>query len=191
MSNAEYLEKYGIDTSGNPGDSFNRALSDFTHDVASGGAIRHLCDRGYTVSQIMKLLDYPTPRERVESTFSRHLKEKGILMDELPEEAEILLESTAVDKNHAGTSTAIDRLVDARNESPLYLECRFGMLKSRDRSTYDRILVSLDSDDADYIEGIRWTVRPMFHRLNERMRSIAKRLMMSDLYEVKIYGRKR
>ena len=80
MSNAEYLEKYGIDTSTSPGDSFNRALSDFTHDVASGGAIRHLCDKGYTVSQIMKMLDYPTPRERVEKTFTRHLSESGTLL---------------------------------------------------------------------------------------------------------------
>ena len=29
-----------------------KALSDFTFDVASGGAIRHLADRGYTVQEI-------------------------------------------------------------------------------------------------------------------------------------------
>ena len=59
MSNAEYLEKYGIDTSGNPGDSFNRALSDFTHDVASGGAIRHLVNHGYDAERIKREFNYP------------------------------------------------------------------------------------------------------------------------------------
>ena len=28
---------------------FQKALSDFTYDAASGGAIRHLTDTGYTV----------------------------------------------------------------------------------------------------------------------------------------------
>jgi len=34
---------------------FKKSLSDFTFDMASGGAIRHLADRGYTVEQIGNL----------------------------------------------------------------------------------------------------------------------------------------
>ena len=33
---------------------FEAALSDFVFDVAAGGAIRHLVDRGYSVEQMMK-----------------------------------------------------------------------------------------------------------------------------------------
>ena len=33
---------------------FEAALSDFAFDVAAGGAIRHLVDRGYSVGQIVK-----------------------------------------------------------------------------------------------------------------------------------------
>lgn len=56
---------------------FEKALSDFTIDVASGGAIRHLADRGYTVAQIMKKLDFPTPYDRVQQTVWKYLLEKG------------------------------------------------------------------------------------------------------------------
>ena len=47
---------------------FDEALSDFVHDAASGGAIRHLVDLGYSLTQIMQALSYPTPRERVQKT---------------------------------------------------------------------------------------------------------------------------
>ena len=45
---------------------FQKALADFTQEAASGGAIRHLADMGYTVKQIMERLDFPTPYERVQ-----------------------------------------------------------------------------------------------------------------------------
>lgn len=59
---------------------FQKALSDFTFDVASGGAIRHLADRGYTVSQIMKMLDFPTPFDRVQQIVWKHFLDKGIVL---------------------------------------------------------------------------------------------------------------
>ena len=179
MSNAEYLEKYGIDTSTSPGDSFNRALSDFTHDVASGGAIRHLCDKGYTVSQIMKMLDYPTPRERVEKTFTRHLSESGTLLSELPDG----YESIALDK----TSYLLDKGGE-QTENTLIL-CEFGRVKLKSVADYEKLLLLLDADEAEYIKGIRWTGKPMYHKLTPRMRGIAKRLAESGSYEVKLYGK--
>lgn len=63
---------------------FRKALSDFTHEVASGGAIRHLTDLGYTVRQIMEQLDFPTPYERVQKEVWERLKETGIILSEEP-----------------------------------------------------------------------------------------------------------
>jgi len=65
---------------------FNEALSDFMYDMASGGAIRQMATRGYSVDQIMKSLDFPTPRDRVEQTVYRHLRTSGILLEQLPVE---------------------------------------------------------------------------------------------------------
>lgn len=55
---------------------FNEALSNFTQDVAYGGAIRHLVDRGYTVDKIINEFHYPISRESIEKIVNRY-KEKG------------------------------------------------------------------------------------------------------------------
>lgn len=60
---------------------FQDALSDFVHDAASGRAIRHLVDIGFTTARIMNELDYPTPFEKVQRTVTRYLKETGILLE--------------------------------------------------------------------------------------------------------------
>ena len=44
---------------------FNRALADFTFDVACGAAIRHLHELGYTPEQIVERLDYPVSVDKV------------------------------------------------------------------------------------------------------------------------------
>lgn len=58
---------------------FKRALSDFTFEAASNGAIRHLTDRGYTVGRITKMLDFPTPFERVQQVVWKHLLDTGAI----------------------------------------------------------------------------------------------------------------
>ena len=59
-------------------DYFRNALSDFTYEAASGGAIRHLADLGYTARQICGKLTYPTPYERVRRTLWQHLNDSGV-----------------------------------------------------------------------------------------------------------------
>lgn len=63
---------------------FRNALSDFTYEAASGGAIRHLADLGYTVKQISGQLSFPTPYARVQKTVWQRLLETGVLLTEEP-----------------------------------------------------------------------------------------------------------
>ena len=63
---------------------FQKALSDFTYNAASGGAIRHLTDVGYTVKQIMEELAFPTPYERVQKGVWERLIETGIILTKEP-----------------------------------------------------------------------------------------------------------
>lgn len=65
-------------------DYFQEALSNFTHEVASGGAIRHLADLGYTVKQISEKLDFPTPYERIQRAVWERLLEVGVILTEEP-----------------------------------------------------------------------------------------------------------
>ncbi len=63
---------------------FQSALADFAFDMASGGAIRHLADQGHTAAEIVKMLDFPTPYDRVVRTIRKHFLDTGILLLEEP-----------------------------------------------------------------------------------------------------------
>lgn len=63
---------------------FQNALSDFTHEAASGGAIRHLTDLGYTTKQIMERLDFPTPLARVQKEAWQRLIDTNVILLEEP-----------------------------------------------------------------------------------------------------------
>ena len=65
-------------------DFFRNALSDFTYEAASGAAIRHLTDLGYTVKQISERLTYPTPFERVRKTVWQQLLDTKVVLTEEP-----------------------------------------------------------------------------------------------------------
>lgn len=65
-------------------DYFKNALANFTHEAASGGAIRHLTDLGCTVDQITKQLTFPTPRERVRRQVWERLLDTGVILLEEP-----------------------------------------------------------------------------------------------------------
>lgn len=66
------------------GSCFQNALADFTHEAASGGAIRHLADLGYTVEEIREELAFPTSCGKVQSTVWRHLSDTGVILSEEP-----------------------------------------------------------------------------------------------------------
>lgn len=63
---------------------FQSALSNFTHEAASGGAIRHLTDLGYTSKQIVERLDFPTPFSRVQKEVWQRLLDTGVILLEEP-----------------------------------------------------------------------------------------------------------
>ena len=154
MNSENYYEKYGIEppADANRNDSFASALSDFTHDMASGGAIRHLADHGYTVSQISKHLDYPTSRERIIKTYTRHLIEKGILFSTLPEGANFF----ALD--------ALFEMPSHHSSDNIYIKLTHQSIK--------KAAGHLTTDDEDYLLSIDTSQGAVYHIINERMKHI-------------------
>ena len=63
---------------------FQNALSNFTHEAASGGAIRHLTDLGYTAKQVAERLDFPTPFARVQKEIWQRLIDTNVILLEEP-----------------------------------------------------------------------------------------------------------
>jgi hypothetical protein len=64
---------------------FREALKNFTFDVASGGAIEHLAERGYTPQEIQRRLDFPTPYAQVQEAFWNYCRKKKIIVEEKSE----------------------------------------------------------------------------------------------------------
>ena len=63
---------------------FQNALSNFTHEAASGGAIRHLTDLGYTAKQVAERLDFPTSFARVQKEIWQRLLDTSVILLEKP-----------------------------------------------------------------------------------------------------------
>jgi len=68
-------------------------------------------------------------------------------------------------------------------EETSYISCNFGVLKKKEPESFAKILSVLDSRKREYIEGLPWTGRCVFHRLNSRMQEIAAMLYEKGLYE--------
>ena len=166
---------------------FEAALSDFVFDVAAGGAIRHLADRGHSVEQIMDELSYPVPRAKVEKAFYRYLLESGILIKRLPDEnaeRQILL---LREKTSMKMPEAIAAHIAKYGEENSYMECPFGAWKKAGYEKQEAFLSCLSLREREYILGISWEQDVMYHRLNGRMREIGMKLVSHTKWEWGFY----
>lgn len=187
---------------------FEAALSDFAFDVAAGGAIRHLTDRGYSVEQMMRELSYPVPRAKVEKAVYRYMTEARILLAKLPEENENLKIRCLEAEKGAGFAQRLSDAIAESGEKNAYMECPFGGWKKKaekkavsatdaesgraDRGNCDgewlrQTFACLTGREQEYLSGIRWEQDVMYHRMNGRMREIALKLIKNTEYGWKFY----
>lgn len=165
---------------------FEEALSDFMHDVASGGAIRHLVESGYSVNQIMERLDYPTTRERVEKTVYRYMTEMGMLLSELPVEESAMGIHFLKNVKRGVIRQSLAERMEINGEENSYMRCPFGaFMKEKDK--LQAMLSGLTTREREYILGIPWKGNAMYHRLNSRMFEIGILLAANPEYEYKFY----
>ncbi len=162
---------------------FEEALSDFTHDVASGRAIRHLVDLGYTTAQILERLAYPTPRGRVEQTVYRYMKETGTIRTELPMAQEEMKQIAVKDRTIAGLSRILRTKTEQNGEENSYISCPFGMIYRDREERMQRLLAPLTAREREYILGIPWEMQVVYHRLTSRMMEIGVQLALNSEME--------
>lgn len=159
-----------------PSKYFQDALSDFVYDAASGRAIRHLADTGYTTAQIVRQLDYPTPFAKVQRTVTRHLMESGILLSELPVPAAsfhtVMLAPDVPEKLYR----FLFEYVRQNGEEYSYVSCPFGIPGALALGKNHSPQSTLTGREAEYLDGIAWEPKTMYHRLNRRMLEISVQL---------------
>lgn len=156
---------------------FEEALSDFVFDVAAGGAIRHLADSGYSVSQIMERLTYPTPRPRVEKAVYRYMRESGILCADLSAEPERIYRLNLCGVKDKKAIEKMIEGIDRWGVENSYLECPFGNWIRNDNECFSHILSCLNVREQAYLKETAWEKDIMYHRLNDRMREITGKLI--------------
>lgn len=166
---------------------FEEALSDFVHDAASGGAIRHLAQLGYTTGQIMERLDFPTPRERVEKTVSRYLMEQGILVEKLPCPEEEMTARVLKRTTQAKLCATLRAYIQKNGEAHSFAGCPFGVMQRKDKAQYQRLLSCLTLREREYMEGLPLADRMMYHRLNDRMLEISIVLAVRGGWDARFY----
>lgn len=163
--------------------AFNKALSNFVHDFASGGAIRHLADSGLTVTEITARLSFPTPKSRVAQAVWDYYLETGKICLEQPVRADVIRKVTYVKEQNAYGKVSMRQVVE---EVPVehreYLACDFGRQIYRDREGFQRKLSVLTDREREYILGLPWPLQTVYHEADERMRGIMRKLAADNVW---------
>lgn len=190
-------------------DYFKNALSGFTFENASGGAIRHLTDLGYSVKQIMEQLAFPTPYARVQQAVWKHLIDTGVLRLSEPgngdneeksmfvkeydkygkasfrkvtlssDEHDVICWKEITFNPSDSFSGFLSRKIEANLSSAAYVSCSFGLMEP---AAFECLLGELNDKQKDYLQGIPWAKQICYHVLNQRMQEILIRLYDRELY---------
>ena len=150
---------------------FNKALSNFINDAAAGGAVRHLADLGYSISEISDRLDYPISKEKIVGYIWEHFINIGkICLDEPKQSHEKASFIKEQDSFGRISFRRVTETVD--NSDKQYIKCEFGkLLYTKDEGFIKRI-ATLNPSDKEYIELMPWPLTPVYHQLDERMKRI-------------------
>ena len=191
---------------------FKEALTQFSQEVAVGGAIRHLTDIGYTARQITDSLDFPAPYEKVKKIMWQHLLDGGVVLLEEPGGNAQKGKGVFV-KEYGQYGRTSFRLVTVPADdaavrdicwqeyhyqpfmgelsSFLQARCREngerGAYASLDMEKYRDGHKGLQSGDAEYLSGLPEDVKLIYHRLDERMQRILCELHGQGAYEGILY----
>jgi len=152
---------------------FNKALSNFINDAAVGGAIRHLADLGYSISQISDSLDYPLPKDKIASIIWEHFLNIGKIS--LKEPNGLTEKVSFIKEQDAYGKTSFRKVVEpVDNSNKKYIQVNYGRLLYKKDPEFLARLNELSLEDREYIELIPWPLTPVYHQLDERMERMHK-----------------
>ena len=179
-------------------DYFSKALSNFTNDIASGDAIRHLADLGYTVNEIHDRLDFPTPHSRIADTVWKHYIDMGVIRLNEPdgrpvEKVSYVREYDSLGRAYykqvrevvmpGGCTASQDDVTHSpksqsdgvEDSAPLkYIPVDFGIKIYQNRAAFEESLSDLEPRDRDYILSLPWPLKTVWHIADERMNRISR-----------------
>lgn len=193
-------------------DYFKQALSNFVFDMASGGAILHLANQGYTVKQIIEKLDFPAPYEKVQEAVWKQLLNNGCLLLEEPgsgvgqERAEYVMEKDSFGRrSFRKVVIKADKAKQIHWKEVIFSRKINGKLTdylskkiiaNGEEASYvscnfgmktNRLPDVLDEQQKDYISGLPWPKQKVYHKLDMRMREIVMTLYDAGEFQGECY----
>ena len=193
-------------------DYFKQALSNFVFDMASGGAIQHLTNQGYTVKQIIEKLDFPAPYEKVQEAVWKQLENNGCLLLEEPgsgvgqERAEYVMEKDSFGRrSFRKVIIKADKTKQIHWKEVIFSRKINGKLtdylskkikENGENASYvscnfgmkmNRLPDVLDEQQKDYISGLPWPKQEVYHKLDIRMREIVVALYDAGEFQGECY----
>lgn len=155
---------------------FKKALRDFTVDFASGGAIRAMADKGYTVSEIYNKLDFPTSREKIKEIVWKHYTDTGVIVLEEPIPGQVKNKVTYEKVTDDYGRTSYKQVVKSETVENEYVACDFGKMIYQDKKLFEKKLEGLSEKDREYILELPWPLQRVWHVKDERIQRILKQL---------------
>ena len=155
---------------------FKKALADFTLDFASGDAIRALADKGYSVTEIHKRLDFPTPIEKIRDTVWKHYIDTGVILLEEPSDNSPKKRVTYEKVQDSLGRTSFKQVIVEDEDVKEYVELDFGKRIYKDRKAFEKSLEVLSLENRQYILDLPWPLTNVWHVKNERMEKILKKI---------------
>lgn len=155
---------------------FSKALADFTHDFASGGAIRHLADLGYNAYEIKEKLEFPTPVSKIAATMWTHFVNTGKVRLTPPEGGnEPVIQKdyvTVYDSYGKPSFKQVTKTAEA--EERKYVKVDFGYVRYKDPKGFEAFLNRLDKKERDFVEPLPWPLKEVYFEDCELMQKILR-----------------
>ena len=168
---------------------FKAALNDFTADFAAGGAIRVMADKGYSVQKIHDRLDFPLPLERVRGLVWKHYLETGVILEEEPEcispKERITYVKVQDEYGRSSFKQVVEKVEgkpgeESRRGAKEYVAIDFGKRLYQDKKGFEKALESLSEEDREYVLGLPWPIKTVWHVKDERMGRILEKCGMTE-----------
>ena len=157
--------------------TFENSLANFINDAASGDAVRHLADCGFTVTEIAVRLSFPTEKKRVSEMVWKHYIETGRISLTEPAGESLRKVSYVKDEGPYGRVSMRQVVTEIPAPEQPYIRCDFGRRLYAGRERFLQELEKLDKGDREYILDLPWPLTDVWHIADERMARIAEALL--------------
>lgn len=144
-------------------ETFNKALSNMTGEIAYKAAVRHLVDIGYSMKEIEKQLTYPVPFEKIRDCAYEYMRESGMILLEEPSKIPSVKRFDYVlEEGKYGQKTYKRVLLDETETSKEeYIPVDFGLMSEEETESVRKLM---SAKEWEYISGIPWPKRRVYLR---------------------------